>query len=82
MKPKFVAVVVAAVVLIAASVTQAMTWSPDPEMKLVLDALASLGPKPLETTHEFFGMGAVVPDAKEAVRFAGDRLKAAFARGE
>ncbi len=26
-------------------------------------------------THEFFGMGAVVPDAKEAVMFAASRLK-------
>lgn len=26
-------------------------------------------------THEFFGMGAVVPDAKEAVRFAAEGLK-------
>jgi acetyl esterase/lipase len=30
------------------------------------------------STHEFFGMGAVVPDAKEAVAFAGAELKKAF----
>lgn len=30
--------------------------------------------------HEFFGMGAVLPEAKEAVKIATDRLKAAFAR--
>jgi acetyl esterase/lipase len=29
-------------------------------------------------THEFFGMGAVVGDAKDAEGFAGDRLKSAF----
>lgn len=29
-------------------------------------------------THEFFGMGAVVDKAKQAVQLAGDRLKAAF----
>ena len=28
--------------------------------------------------HEFFGMGAVVPEAKEAVTMAATRLKAAF----
>lgn len=32
------------------------------------------------STHEFFGMGAVVPDAKEAVAFAAGELKKAFAR--
>jgi acetyl esterase len=31
-------------------------------------------------THEFFGMGAVVDQAKSAVSFAGNELKAAFAR--
>ena len=31
-------------------------------------------------THEFFGMGAVVPAAKEAEQYAADALKAAFAR--
>ncbi len=31
-------------------------------------------------THEFFGMAAVVPEAKEAVQFAGQRLRAAFSR--
>ena len=31
------------------------------------------------STHEFFGMGAVVPDAKEAVAFAAGELKKAFA---
>lgn len=31
------------------------------------------------STHEFFGMGAVVPDAKEAVTFAAGELKKAFA---
>lgn len=30
------------------------------------------------STHEFFGMGAVVPDAKEAVAFAAGELKKAF----
>jgi acetyl esterase len=30
-------------------------------------------------THEFFGMGAVVPRAKEAEQFAADALKKAFA---
>lgn len=29
-------------------------------------------------THEFFGMGAVVPEAKDALGFAADRLKIAF----
>jgi acetyl esterase len=29
-------------------------------------------------THEFFGMGAVLPDAKKAVEFAADGLKTAF----
>jgi len=32
------------------------------------------------TAHEFFGQGAVVPAAKEAVQFAADGLKAAFQR--
>ena len=31
-------------------------------------------------THEFFGMGAVVPKAKEAEQFAADALKKAFAK--
>lgn len=31
-------------------------------------------------THEFFGMGAVVPEAKEAVGVAADALKRAFAK--
>ena len=31
-------------------------------------------------THEFFGMAAVVPEAKEAVQFAGQRLRSAFGR--
>lgn len=31
------------------------------------------------STHEFFGMAAVVPDAKEAVSFAANELKKAFA---
>jgi acetyl esterase len=30
-------------------------------------------------THEFFGMGAVVPKAREAEQFAADGLKKAFA---
>lgn len=30
-------------------------------------------------THEFFGMGAVVPQAKEAMTFAASELKTAFA---
>ena len=29
-------------------------------------------------THDFFGLGAVVPQAKSAVRFAGERLQQAF----
>ena len=29
-------------------------------------------------THEFFGMGAYVADAKEAEGYASDRLKSAF----
>jgi len=29
-------------------------------------------------THEFFGMGAVVPKAKDAEQFAADQLKQAF----
>lgn len=32
------------------------------------------------STHEFFGMAAVEQDAKDAQAWAGDRLKAAFAR--
>lgn len=32
------------------------------------------------STHEFFGMGAVVPDAKEAVSFAAGELRKAFVR--
>jgi acetyl esterase/lipase len=31
-------------------------------------------------THEFFGADAVIRDAGEAQRFAGERLRAAFAR--
>lgn len=31
-------------------------------------------------THEFFGMGAAVPAAKEAVQFAADALRRAFAK--
>jgi len=30
------------------------------------------------TTHEFFGMAAVVPEAKEAQGYAVDALKSAF----
>ena len=30
------------------------------------------------TTHEFFGMAAVVPEAKQAQGFAVDKLKRAF----
>lgn len=33
-------------------------------------------------THEFFGMGAVVPEANEAVTFAAERLTAAFEAAE
>lgn len=33
-------------------------------------------------THEFFGTGAVVPDAKKAVHLAGQQLKQAFAMGD
>jgi hypothetical protein len=32
------------------------------------------------TTHEFFGMAAVVADAKEAQQLAGQRIKNAFKR--
>jgi hypothetical protein len=32
-------------------------------------------------THEFFGMGAVVDTAHEAVDFAAGKLKAAFSPG-
>lgn len=32
------------------------------------------------STHEFFGMGAVVPDAREAVTFAAAELKTTFAK--
>jgi acetyl esterase len=31
-------------------------------------------------THEFFGMGAVVPKAKDAEQYAADALKKAFAK--
>ena len=31
-------------------------------------------------THEFFGMGAVLDDANDAVEFAAQRLRGAFAR--
>jgi acetyl esterase/lipase len=31
-------------------------------------------------THEFFGMAAVEPKAKEAQAYAGERLKASFSR--
>lgn len=31
-------------------------------------------------THEFFGMGAVVPEAEEAVAYAGSRLERSFAQ--
>ncbi len=31
-------------------------------------------------THEFFGMGAVVDEAKQAEEFAAEGLKAAFAK--
>jgi acetyl esterase/lipase len=30
--------------------------------------------------HEFFGMAAVIDEAKDAQRYAGDRLKSAFNR--
>ncbi|MFM9428956.1 dienelactone hydrolase [Variovorax sp. GrIS 2.14] len=33
------------------------------------------------TTHEFFGMAAVVPSAKKAQALAGKQLRAAFATG-
>lgn len=33
----------------------------------------------MNVTHEFFGMGSVVPEAKEAEQFAADELKKAFA---
>ncbi len=33
-------------------------------------------------THEFFGMGAVVPKAKEAETLAANQLKKAFGNGK
>ena len=33
-------------------------------------------------THEFFGMGAVVGDAKDAMKFASGELKDAFSKGK
>jgi acetyl esterase/lipase len=33
-------------------------------------------------THEFFGMGAAVPDAKEAVQFVATHLRRSFAQGK
>ncbi|MEZ4869134.1 MAG: alpha/beta hydrolase fold domain-containing protein [Caldilineaceae bacterium] len=33
-------------------------------------------------THEFFGMGAVLPEARQAVSLAGQELQAAFGTGE
>ena len=50
---------------------------------MLADALKAAG-VPVErrmypgTTHEFFGMAAVVQDAKDAQAFAGERLREAF----
>jgi acetyl esterase/lipase len=53
------------------------------EGKAYADALTKAGVKVdyklyKGVTHEFFGMGAVVPEAKKAEQFAADGLKKAF----
>lgn len=47
--------------------------------KLKKDGVAVTYKEYKGVTHEFFGMGAVVPKAKEAEQFAADQLKKAFA---
>ncbi|HEU4375972.1 MAG TPA: alpha/beta hydrolase [Telluria sp.] len=47
--------------------------------KLKKDGVAVTYKEYTGVTHEFFGMGAVVPKAKEAEQFAADQLKKAFA---
>ena len=47
--------------------------------KLKKDGVAVSYKEYTGVTHEFFGMGAVVPKAKEAEQFAADSLKKAFA---
>lgn len=47
--------------------------------KLKQDGVAVTYKEYTGVTHEFFGMGAVVPKAKEAEQFAADQLKKAFA---
>ncbi len=46
--------------------------------KLVKAGVKAQGKTYMGVTHEFFGMGAVVPQAKEAVAFAAEGLKSAF----
>lgn len=55
--------------------------------QLLAKALEAAGVKVMSrnyegSTHEFFGMGAAVPDAKEAVGFAAGELKEAFGKGQ
>ena len=47
--------------------------------RLKKDGVAVSYKEYMGVTHEFFGMGAVVPKAKEAEQFAADALKNAFA---
>ena len=47
--------------------------------KLKKDGVAVTYKEYIGVAHEFFGMGAVVPKAKEAEQFAADQLKKAFA---
>ncbi|MDB5920143.1 MAG: lipase [Massilia sp.] len=47
--------------------------------RLKKDGVAVSYKQYMGVTHEFFGMGAVVPKAKEAEQFAADALKKAFA---
>ncbi|GGE77608.1 alpha/beta hydrolase [Massilia psychrophila] len=47
--------------------------------RLKKDGVAVTYKQYMGVTHEFFGMGAVVPKAKEAEQFAADALKKAFA---
>jgi acetyl esterase len=47
--------------------------------RLKKDGVAVSYKEYMGVTHEFFGMGAVVPRAKEAEQFAADALKKAFA---
>ena len=48
--------------------------------RLKKDGVAVSYKEYMGVTHEFFGMGAVVPKAKEAEQFAADALKKAFAK--